>query len=390
MQINPGGRLDVGDIVGRDSEIARYWSVLKRQGLVISAERRIGKTHIVLKMQQECCDGWMPLYQDLEQIHSLAGLARSVHDAIARNSGRLSMKVRLARLAPALPSSLAGIDLRSFRSDACFSLLADAFDSLMAIAGDRIVLLLWDEFPLMLDNLRRSEGDGMVLRLLDFLRALRSAHAGHLRFLLTGSVGLHLVLRSLRRAGGASDPVNDMLSLTVPPLKPEITYRLAQMLLQNTRAEPRQIPGLAALIADEIGGFPYHVHHVVDQLDQLGHPPVQQDVSRAIDVIIHAPADPAHLNHCRERLFSYYAADEQRHALILLNALAGQPTALAREDLANLCRHEDPGLADERLGEILAVLQRDHYVEAVAGDGGRTEYDFRWRLVKRWWRESTQ
>ena len=41
MQINPGGRLNTRDAVGRDNEIARYWQVLERQGLVISAERRL-------------------------------------------------------------------------------------------------------------------------------------------------------------------------------------------------------------------------------------------------------------------------------------------------------------------------------------------------------------
>ena len=50
---------------GRDNEIARYWGVLERQGLVISAERRIGKTHIVLKMRDECRSGFLPFYQDL-------------------------------------------------------------------------------------------------------------------------------------------------------------------------------------------------------------------------------------------------------------------------------------------------------------------------------------
>ena len=51
VQINLGGRLNTRDMVGRDNETARYWRVLARQGLVIPAERRIGKTHIVLKMR---------------------------------------------------------------------------------------------------------------------------------------------------------------------------------------------------------------------------------------------------------------------------------------------------------------------------------------------------
>ena len=62
MQINPGGRLRPEDVIGRDNEIARYWNILDRQGLVISAERRIGKTHILLKMQEECPTSYWPVY----------------------------------------------------------------------------------------------------------------------------------------------------------------------------------------------------------------------------------------------------------------------------------------------------------------------------------------
>ena len=100
-------------------------------------------------------------------------------------------------------------------------LLSQAFDDLIDIADDRLILMLWDEFPLMLHNLQRGEGDDAAIQLLDFLRALRLSRANRLRFLFTGSIGLHLVLRSLRKAGNTNDPVNDMLSLTVPPMAGE-------------------------------------------------------------------------------------------------------------------------------------------------------------------------
>ena len=44
MKINPGGRLNTKDVMGRDNEIARYWRVVERQGLVISATRRTSTT----------------------------------------------------------------------------------------------------------------------------------------------------------------------------------------------------------------------------------------------------------------------------------------------------------------------------------------------------------
>lgn len=82
MQINPGGRLAIDDVVGRDHKIDRYWHVLERQGLILSAERRIGKTHILLKMCEECQPGYLPFYQDLESVHSVADLIRSIYTAV--------------------------------------------------------------------------------------------------------------------------------------------------------------------------------------------------------------------------------------------------------------------------------------------------------------------
>ena len=246
--------------------------------------------------------------------------------------------------------------------------------------------MLWDEFPLMLHNIQRREGPGSAMQLLDRLRALRLRHADRLRFLFTGSIGLHLVLRSLRKAGNANDPVNDMLSLTVPPMADEDTAALAAALLQETRAVRAEIPGLASRIASEVGGFPYYVHHVVDQLDQLRRPPTLEDVSSAVDRLVYDSADPAHFNYYVNRLSSYYAADEQSLALLVLDTMAAQASPVPIPELLNLCKHRDPSLADERLREVLTMLNLDHYIEPKKSASGAA-YDFRWRLVKRWWKE---
>ena len=226
MQINPGGRLNTKDVVGRDNEIARFWGVLDRQGLVISAERRIGKTHIVLKMRDECRSGYLPFYQDLEAVHSIADLIRSIYSTVQQSLSTLpTLKAHIAKWSPLLPGKIAGVDLPS--ADRTWQvLLSGAFDDLISIADNQRILLLWDEFPLMLHNLQRREGPDAAMQLLDHLRALRLARADRLRFLVTGSVGLHLVLRSLRKAGNTNDPVNDMLSLTVPPMADDDTCDL--------------------------------------------------------------------------------------------------------------------------------------------------------------------
>lgn len=40
----PGGQLEIGEIIGRDKLVDRLWKILARQSLVLTAERRMGKT----------------------------------------------------------------------------------------------------------------------------------------------------------------------------------------------------------------------------------------------------------------------------------------------------------------------------------------------------------
>ena len=296
-----------------------------------------------------------------------------------------ALKAQFANWSALLPDKISGVDLLTGGS-ARQALLDGAFDDLTGIADDRIILMLWDEFPLMLHNIQRREGPESATQLLDRLRALRLLHADRLRFLFTGSIGLHLVLRSLRKAGNTNDPINDMLSLTVPPMADGDTSALAAALLQETRAVAAEIPDLASRIASEVGGFPYYIHHVVDQLDQLRRPPTIKDVSSAVDRLVYDAHDPANFNYYVNRLSSYYAADEQSLALLVLDTMAAQASPVAIPELLNLCKHRDPSLADERLRDVLTVLAEDHYIELKKSPEGAA-YDFRWRLVKRWWKE---
>ena len=388
MQINPGGRLDTKDIIGRDDEIDRYWRVLERQGLVLSAERRIGKTHILFKMREECQDGYVPFYQDLEAIHSIADLIRSLYSTAHQSLGAMPrFKSYIAKWSTLVPDKIAGLDLPTANSS-WPALLAEAFDDLIGVADDnRRILMLWDEFPLMLHNLQLRVGSDTAIQLLDHLRAMRLVQADRLRFLFTGSVGLHLVLRSLREAGSTNDPVNDMLSLTVPPMAHVDTHQLAEALLRETCSAPVDIPQLAAEIAKQVGGFPYYVHHVVDQLDQLRRQPKLGDVSAAVDHLVYDPHDPANLNYYVTRLSSYYANEKRALALLVLDTLARQPSRTPAAELLNLCKHRDPSLGNEQFREVLTILSEDHYIDRTKCATG-VACDFRWPLIKKWWKET--
>ena len=178
-----------------------------------------------------------------------------------------------------------------------------------------------------------------------------------------------------------------MLSLTVPPMARSGTCDLAAALLAETPAVPARIPALAARIAEQVGGFPYYIHHVVDQLDQLRRPPELGDVATAVDRLVYDPNDPANLNYYVNRLSSYYSDADRSLALTVLAVIAGQPSPAPAPTILNLCRNQDPSLSDERLRRILTVLAEDHYIELKKGTQG-IAFDFRWQLVKKWWKET--
>ena len=105
-----------------------------------------------------------------------------------------------------------------------------------------------------------------------------------------------------------------------------------------------------------------------------------------MDTLVYDSQDPANLNYYVTRLSSYYADDERSLALVVLDAMAGLSSPTPVPELLNLCRHRDPSLADERIREFLTALAEDHYIELrKCADGAA--YDFRWQLVKKWWKE---
>ncbi len=65
MRANPGGQLSPNEVVGRDRLIAQLWDILERQSVVLTSERRIGKTQVVKKMEAEASDEIFVVYRDL-------------------------------------------------------------------------------------------------------------------------------------------------------------------------------------------------------------------------------------------------------------------------------------------------------------------------------------
>ena len=55
-------------VVGRDKLIAQMWKAMEQDSAIFTAERRIGKTTVMKKMEAEPVQGTIVLYADLEKV----------------------------------------------------------------------------------------------------------------------------------------------------------------------------------------------------------------------------------------------------------------------------------------------------------------------------------
>lgn len=384
MKANPGGQIDTKAVIGRDPLIQHLWETVALQSLVITAERRIGKTTVMKKMAAEPPTGWLPVYQDLESCHSATEFAMAVYQEIHRF---LSRTGKFTRRAKELFLAVGGTEIGGlFKlpdkvAAPWKDVLTRAIEDLMQENdGDTKLLFLWDEMPFMLMNIRNGEGEQTAMQVLDHLRWLRQTH-NDLRMVITGSIGLHHVITSLKNY--ANSPVNDMAPIDVPPLSETDAAHLASLLIDGEGLKSSDQADAASAIAHEADCFAFYVHHIVRGLKIQGLDATPPNVGEVVASHLVDANDPWQLMHYRERISTYYPNDQEAVTLIL-DHLAIAQSSVSASDLLAMLKGASPFDDRERLLSLLSLMERDHYLKRE--EDGR--YQFRFPLIRRWWKLS--
>jgi hypothetical protein len=283
-------------------------------------------------------------------------------------------------------SKLGGIEVHDIKlpkltphwKNLLFALMEDVFET-----DERVIVFFWDELPLFIYNISKTSGEAAAMEMLDALRSLRQQHS-RLRMVFTGSVGLHLVIKALRRGNYANDPPNDMQLVEVCPLDEPDGVGLAAQLIEGEGIEmPATSAALARAVSDAAGHIPYYIHCLVAHMASSKLLLAETSVEQHLDSLICNPNDPAHFRYYRERLHVYYEPQEEAIALAALDALAAADQPQSFGDLLNLVRHKFPEAAPELVRDTLSLLSKDHYISRQTG---ARRFDFRYSIVRRWWK----
>lgn len=380
MKVNPGGNLSPNEVVGRDRFIARLWRILDRQSLVLTAERRMGKTSVIKKMVAEVPAGTIAIYRDLEGIKS----ARDFTNRVLQNVYEYLGQVRKsAERVTAFLKTVEGFEIGGIlklperAAPEWKTVLRKALEDLLEQRSETIIFF-WDEMPLMLYDIKRQEGESVAEEILDELRSLRQTYH-NVRMVFTGSIGLHHVMTQLRQAGYSNNPTNDMQVLDLPPIELANAIALAEQLMEGESLEISNRHEIAQEIAIAVDNIPFLIHRLVDHLvcdvDNLS----GVNVSQIIEGYMIDPQDPWNLRHYGDRIQTYYPGSDALLALAILDVLAIESEPLSLLEIHNRLTLED--WDKESVRRMLNLLQRDHYVLQSAVNA----FKFRFGLIQQYW-----
>lgn len=383
MKINPGGTLALEDIVGRDALVKDICVRLDLQSVILVAERRMGKTHVLAKLSNEAPVGWVVFRRDVEGVRSAAEFVQTI---VADLHPHLKASAQFGDWLKARAADLGGtkigpLTLPNFQSKHWKQALCDTFDHVQDAQHLARVVFLWDEIPWMIQNIARTDAQE-AMELLDVLRALRQQHA-KLRMVFTGSIGLHHIVRQLKAQGYTNAPTNDMAAIEVTPLGAADATRLATRLLQDIGCDTAA-HSMAADIAQEVDGVPYYIHHVLSDIAKRPDPKAlltRSDLRRMVRAAIQSAHDTWNLKHFEERTQAYYGV--QRDAcLALLDGIAAAPTRLDVQTAINGAKASFPDIKQNDWIELVRLLERDYYL---LRDPNTGQLDFKFSVLKRWW-----
>lgn len=385
-----------GDVIGRDGLIRLIWKHLKTESIRFTAERRIGKTTVMQKMQAEPIKDMEVIYLDVEGVESPQ---QYVEKLAGELKPLMSKTQNTKRNFTQLIESFNGFEImgaikfpESNKID--WQGRLEKILECVCHGNDKFTMVLMlDELPYMLQKISQNSEQGatQALQLLDSLRELRNKHKSNLRMVYAGSIGLHHVLINLQGNTLPSEPVNDMPLVEIKELEPTDALVLAKQLIAREKLETDNLENVAQAVAIKTGCVPFYMIRIVARLSEQEGSTSSEDVSQCVLKHLSDDGDAWEMEHFRSRLKIYYPATVQdaqgrnitHHEIVstILDTVAVATEALSIDQVWQAIKAQQSLSQKALIVELLRWLALDHYL--VSDTNKR--YSFRFALIQQWW-----
>ena len=348
----PGNDRNPANFVGRVEMTTRARErLLAGSNLLLTDPRRMGKTFWMrtFAAREQSFHSYFIDYEGTETVDGF--LIKTAEVLIRDRSLPLRARKQLETIFDNSEISLSKGPLAIkgyFQRTSPHHLLTRVLSALENEDSKTIPIVMMDEVPMAINNIAVREGTSSAEKVLQTLRALRQ-DTSRIRWIVTGSIGFHHVLRKINTTQGV---LNDLNPVPLGPLADKEAEELASRLLLGI--EQPLIDAVINELVKVTGGVPFLLHNVVKM---LGEGP--RNVTRPCDVhdcfedFIDDPDQFYSLEHFLTRVPSNYDGRARIADDILRKALSETNVWVSIDSLAS----------NKEAAATLDDLVKDHYLE---------------------------
>ena len=374
-----GGVLDPNQVIGREKVIEKYWKILQRQGFVLYAERRFGKSAVLTKMNAENREGFLTIYIGVEGAKDADEFVEKLFDSALKaklfeESGLKKIENAFYEFTSYIPK--AGT-VEFGVKDKKWGKQFNYFLTLLVEQHEKkYIVIMLDEFTIMLNKMEKSE----AANILGYLRDLvQHDFSERLRFVYCGSIGIDLVLDKLKKSGhNIGDPINHISKQRLLPFGDEEAMFFCECLNEGCKLKlPEEIMKYICKLSDNI---PFFIDALFDKIRY--NPGIDKSViDSALHAILNDPGDMNNLKHFYDRIDNFYPNKILTNQI--LNYLSKKDEYTSEDEIAeqiNKIMTTDRILLNDEVDR----LWRDGYLKREMTNGKRN-FKFNYSIIKKWW-----
>lgn len=371
----------------RTREVAKVTLALSNgNNIQITAPRRVGKTSILWYLLDNNIAERHYVYVDTESVADASHFYRKLLEGILNNS-RISRSIKLKtgledkgnRFFQKIKSIKLFNAALEFNHEPEVRDYYEEFQNFLtgyASVEDIELVLLIDEFPQTIENIRKKDADAAV----NFLQRKRELRldpviSKNVRFIYTGSIGLNQTVSAIN----ATATINDLASIEVEPLSEAEALELFHKLL-HTQSRTINASGEKALMEILQWYIPFHIQLIVQEIIQATNAEAEvtkEIVEKAIEELL-SLRHKNHFDHYYSRLKTHFKDDAFKYADMLLKELAMQHTLNKKDSVELAVKYHQ----EEDYRKIIENLMYDGYIHY---NTTRGVYLFNSPILKRWW-----
>lgn len=254
----------------RPDVVDEIWNELDKGNFVIlAAPRRVGKSSILKDLERNPKNGYRVKFENIQSLNSEKEFFQKIYSiflaelntSFIKSTGKW-LKEYLAK--KDIKITTTGIELKNAENQFNYKIEIESLLNEIEGITDCVVILL-DELPEVLHNLYKKGKKEEAISILKQLRSWRQKGYQRLRFVITGSIGIHYVVQAIE---GRNADLNDLKKVLCTSLDKEVAEDYIQWATNN--ATIKYDNKLASYFIEKIKHYytPYFINILLEQIDR--------------------------------------------------------------------------------------------------------------------------